>query len=54
MALSIVATFATSLWVVLWALGFKSFDGFLVALIIVLVAAGSQILASRLRSVRRD
>ena len=37
MGLVLDATFAACLWVVLWALGAKSFDALLLALVIVLV-----------------
>lgn len=46
MGLVITATFAFSLWITLWALGKRPFDGFMLALVIVLVAAG-------LRALRR-
>lgn len=48
MGLAIIATFAACLWVVLTALGFKSFDGFLIGLVIVLVAAASRALVGAL------
>ncbi len=53
MGLAIIATFAACLWIVLTALGFKSFDGFLLALVIVLVAVGSRALVGALPGVRR-
>jgi hypothetical protein len=31
-------------WIVSWAVGFKSFDGFLVALVLVLLAAATRLL----------
>jgi hypothetical protein len=39
MGLALTATFAACLWVVLWALGIKGFDGILLALAIVLIGA---------------
>jgi hypothetical protein len=39
MGLAITTTFALCLWVVLWALGIKGFDGILLSIVIVLVAA---------------
>jgi integral membrane sensor domain MASE1 len=30
-------------WIVLWAIGFKSFDGFLITLVMVLIAAAARI-----------
>jgi hypothetical protein len=39
MALALTTTFAFCLWIVLWAVGIKGFDGILVALLIVLLGA---------------
>jgi hypothetical protein len=39
MGLALTTTFALCLWVVLWALGVKGFDGILLSVAIVLVAA---------------
>jgi len=39
MGLALTATLAFCLWVVLWALGVKGFDGMLVTLLILVVAA---------------
>lgn len=47
MGLVIVATFAACLWLVLYSIGVKSFDGALLALVIVIVAAGLQALKPR-------
>jgi hypothetical protein len=38
MGLALVATLAFCLWVFLWALGVKGFDGFMITLVILLVA----------------
>jgi len=38
MGLALTATFAFCLWVFLWALGVKSFDGMLITLTILVVA----------------
>ncbi len=38
MGLALVTTFAFCLWVVLWAIGVKGFDGFMITLVILLVA----------------
>ena len=54
MGLILASTFAASLWIVLTALGAKSFDGFLLGLVIVLVVAGSRALAGALPGVRRE
>jgi hypothetical protein len=41
MGVIITATFGLCLWIVLWAIGFASgFDGFLIAIALVLVAIG--------------
>ncbi|MCW2952451.1 MAG: hypothetical protein JWQ48_1621 [Conexibacter sp.] len=40
MGLAFISTAAFGLWLILWALGIKGFDGFLVAALIILVAAG--------------
>jgi hypothetical protein len=39
MMLTVWTTFALVLWIVLWAIGSKSFDAFLLALLIIVVAA---------------
>jgi hypothetical protein len=39
MGLALVTTLAFCLWVVLWAIGVKGFDGMMITLVIVLVAA---------------
>jgi hypothetical protein len=36
---------AMVVWVVLWAIGGSGFDGFLVALVIMLLAAGGRVIA---------
>jgi hypothetical protein len=38
MGLALVTTFAFCLWVVLWAIGVKGFDGFMITIVIVLIA----------------
>ena len=53
MGLAIIATFAACLWVVLSAFGFKPFDGFMIGLVLVLVAAGSRALVGALPGIRR-
>jgi hypothetical protein len=41
MGVILTATFGLCLWVVLWAIGFASgFDGFLIAIALVLIAVG--------------
>jgi hypothetical protein len=44
MGLVLATTFAMILWIVLWAIGMKSFDGFTIALILILLAATGRIL----------
>jgi hypothetical protein len=39
MALVVATTAGLTIWVVLWAIGFKAFDAFLITLAIVLVTA---------------
>jgi hypothetical protein len=34
-----------SIWIILWALGVKAFDGFMLAMVMVLVAATARIIA---------
>jgi hypothetical protein len=39
MGLALTATAGVALWIILWATGLKSFDGFLIGLFPVVVAA---------------
>ena len=39
MGLALTATFAFCLWIVLWAIGVRGFDGMLVTLLILVIAA---------------
>jgi hypothetical protein len=43
MGLVLGTTFALILWIVLWAIGAKSFDGFVVAMVIILLGATARI-----------
>jgi hypothetical protein len=56
MGLALTATFAFCLWVFLWAIGVKGFDGMMITLVILLVAGGLVGLKRFLPSVvqRRD
>src|SRR5262249_19552856 len=54
MGLVLTATFAACLWVTLTALGGKSLDALLLALVIVLVAAGTRLLGGALPGLRHD
>lgn len=49
MGLSILAAFAVSVWIVLTALGAKSFDGLLLGLAIMLVGFGVTVVQRKLR-----
>jgi len=42
------------IWIVLWAIGVKSFDGFLIPMLLVLIAGGVRIFAPYLPGNRRD
>jgi uncharacterized integral membrane protein len=53
MGLALVATFAFSFWIVSYSLGLKSFDGFLIALIIIVSAGGVKLAADKLSATRR-
>ena len=48
MGLIITAALAFSLWITLWAIGAKTMDGFLLALLIILIGAGVRIVSSSL------
>ncbi len=50
MGLALVATSAFALWVILASLGVKSFDGFLLALLIILIAVAMKIAGGRASS----
>jgi hypothetical protein len=54
MGIALTTTAAFCLWVVLWAIGLKGFDGLLVATIIVLVAATLRSLAQYLPGSSED
>ncbi len=51
MVIVLATTFALSLWVVLTALGASSFDGIMLALVIILLAAGARLLSRSVGSV---
>jgi hypothetical protein len=44
MGLVVCTTTAFIIWIVLWAIGFKSFDGFILALVIITLGATVRIL----------
>jgi hypothetical protein len=45
MGLVLVTTFGLIVWIVLWAIGAKALDAFLVAAVIILIGATSKLLA---------
>jgi hypothetical protein len=45
MGLVLATTFGLVLWIVLWAIGIKALDAFLVASVVILLGATSRILA---------
>ncbi len=49
MGLVVTFTFAVCLWVVIYSLGHRSFDGFFLALCIITVGAGTRILLRRFK-----
>ena len=52
MLLSTVATFMLAIWIVLWSIGVKAIDGFMLVLLVLVVAAGIQVLLQYLPSQR--
>ena len=44
MGLVLTTTFGLVLWIVLWAIGAKSFDAFLITLVMLIVAAAAHII----------
>jgi len=53
MGLALVTTLAFCLWVVLWAIGVKGFDGFMITIVIVLIAGTLKSLAKFLPGASR-
>jgi hypothetical protein len=53
MGLVVATTFGLVVWIVLWALGVKSFDAFMITVLVVLVGATARILLPYLPG-RRD
>jgi len=54
MGLVVATTFGLIVWIVLWALGIKAFDAFLITVLVVLVGATARILAPYLPGNRRS
>ncbi len=48
MGLVLTLTFGLIVWIVLWALGAKGFDAFMIATVIILIGAAVKILAGYL------
>jgi hypothetical protein len=53
MGLVIATTFGLVIWIVLWAIGIKAFDAFLLTLLIVVSAAAARMIAPFLPGNRR-
>jgi len=53
MGLVVAATFGLIVWIVLWALGIKAFDSFLITVLVVLLGATVRMLAPYLPGNRR-
>ena len=53
MGLVVATTFGLVVWIVMWALGVKSFDAFMITALVVLVGATARILLPYLPG-RRD
>ena len=53
MGLALVTTLAFCLWVVLWSIGVKGFDGFMITIVIVLIAGTLKSLAQFLPGASR-
>ena len=54
MGLLLTTTAGLMLWIVLWAIDFKAFDGFMITLAFVVVAATAQLIAPHLPGNRPD
>jgi hypothetical protein len=50
MGLVLTTTFGLAVWIVLWAIGWKSFDAFLITTLIITLGATAKILAPYLPS----
>jgi hypothetical protein len=54
MGLVVAATFGLIVWIVLWALGIKAIDSFMITVLVVLVGATARMLAPYLPGNRRS
>lgn len=52
MLVPLTATLSLSLWIVLWSIGVKAVDGFLLVLLFVVVAVGVKVLLQYLPTAR--
>ncbi len=48
MKMVVYTTLAATVWIVFWALGAKAFDAFMIAIVIMLVAAAHQMIGPHL------
>jgi hypothetical protein len=53
MGLLLTTISALVIWIVLWAIGVKSFDGFLIAMFLILLAGTGKLLAPYLPGAKR-
>jgi hypothetical protein len=54
MGLVVATTFGLIVWIVLWALGIKAIDSFLITVLVVLLGASARMLAPYLPGNRRS
>ena len=54
MGLVVATTFGLVIWLVMWALGVKAFDAFMITVLVVLVGATARILAPYLPGNRNN
>jgi hypothetical protein len=54
MGLVVATTFGLVIWIVMWALGVKAFDAFLITVVVVLLGATARIIAPYLPGNRGD
>jgi hypothetical protein len=52
MGLLLTTTAGLVLWIVLWSIGVKSFDAFLITMLMIVVAATARLIAGRARGER--
>jgi hypothetical protein len=53
MGLVLTVTAGLSIWIVIWALGAKSFDAFMITTVVILLGAAARLLAPYLPGRRR-